>query len=101
MDAATEQMENIPREKVVHRCETGKRILTFTAAFSALSLKVWTLSADRCIRYFVNGELVKEYGDLVGEIGAAGYPHVLCVNQESNMLFYSADDGIYYLDLTA
>ena len=62
---------------------------------------MWTLSADRCIRYFVDGELVKEYEDLDGEIGAAGYPHVLCVNQESNMLFYSADDGIYYLDLTA
>jgi hypothetical protein len=69
------------------------------AAQDTNSYDLFTLCSDRSISWWRDGQLARRFTDLAGEVGSKGYPHIL--RRHGHFLFYSADDGVYYVDLEA
>lgn len=82
---------------VLFRMDTGSRVLSFHTAMRADRLHVWAICADRGVRHFKQGQLMRTWPNVLGEIGALGYPLVCRVR--GDYLFYAADDGVYYLNV--
>jgi hypothetical protein len=83
--------------EVLFRMDTGSRVLSFHTEMRADRLHVWAICADRGVRHFKQGQLMRTWPNVLGEIGALGYPLVCRVR--GDYLFYAADDGVYYLNV--